>query len=135
AAAAATAAAEAAAAPREAAPTATATELDAELLEAGLHLREVGRGGTHAARERLRVGLRLRLQRRDDLRHDARLVLGEQRQPGRDLGDTGELRDVARDRLLKGELRARQEEVVDEVRAGLAELREIGDHRLVRLDQ
>ena len=37
--------------------------------------------------------------------------------------------------LLEGELRARQEEVVDEVRAGLAELREVGDDRLVRLDQ
>ena len=37
--------------------------------------------------------------------------------------------------LLERQLRPRQEEVVDEMRAGLAELREVGDHRLVRLQQ
>ena len=37
-------------------------------------------------------------------------------------------------RLRERQLRAGQEEVVDELVAGLAELREIGDHRLIGLD-
>ena len=54
--------------------------------------------------------------------------------PARDRRDAGERRDLLRLALREGELRARQEEVVDEVRAGLAELREVGDRRLVRLE-
>ena len=46
-----------------------------------------------------------------------------------------ELRDLARLALREGQLRAGEEEVLDEVRAGLAELREVGDRRRVRLDE
>ena len=80
-------------------------------------------------------GLAAGLQLRDDLRDDTFLVLGEQGQPLRHLRDTVDRRDLRGGGLLERQLRARQEEVVDEMRAGLAELREVGDHRLVRLQQ
>ena len=57
-----------------------------------------------------------------------------QHRPARDRGDAVERGDLLRLALRERELRARQEEVVDEVRAGLAELREVGDRGLVRLE-
>ncbi len=81
--------------------------------------------------ERLAAGLQLR----DDLRDDAGLVLGEERQARRHLRDVRERVTCFAADLLERQLRARQEEVVHEVRARLAELREVGDHRLVRRDQ
>ena len=65
----------------------------------------------------------------------ALLVLREQRQPVRHLRDAGDRGDLRRSGLLERQLRAGQEEVVHEVRARLAELREVGDHRLVRLHE
>ena len=59
----------------------------------------------------------------------------EEGQAGGRLRDAVELRDLARRALLERELRARQEEVVHEVRAGLAELGQVGEDGLVRLDQ
>ena len=102
--------------------------------EARLHLRELRCRRTRDVAlhvERLRRGL----QRRDDLRDDAFLVLGEERQALRHLRDAGDRGDLLRRGLLERQLRPGQEEVVDEVRARLSELREVGDHRLVRLDQ
>ena len=52
----------------------------------------------------------------------------------RDRVDAFHVGDLRRFVLLEGELRARQEERVVELRARLAQLREIGDHRAVRLD-
>ena len=70
----------------------------------------------------------------DDLRHLPFLVHRLQGQPGGDRGHAVQGGDLVRLRLRERELRPRQEEVVHEVRAGLAELGEIGDHGLVRLD-
>src|SRR5438309_1467782 len=46
-----------------------------------------------------------------------------------------QLRDLLRRRLRERELRARQEEIVHEVLSRLAELRQVGDHGLIRADQ
>ena len=78
--------------------------------------------------------LAARLDLRDDLRHRPRLVHGGEHEAARDRCDAVDLRDLGGGRLRERELRAGQEEVVDELVAGLAELREVGDHRLVRLD-
>ena len=59
---------------------------------------------------------------------------GLKSQAGGDRSDAVEGCDLIRLRLREGELRPRQEEVVHEMTAGLAELGEIGDHGLVRLD-
>ncbi len=59
----------------------------------------------------------------------------EQRQALRNLGDAVERRDPLRLLLLERELSARQEEVVDEVLAGRPELRQVGEHGLVRGDE
>ena len=74
------------------------------------------------------------LDLRDDLRHLPFLVHRLQRQGRRDRVDAVELGDLVRLRLRERQLRARQEEVVHELRAGLAELREIGHDGPVRLD-
>src|SRR5262249_40977382 len=107
---------------------------DARLLEALLHLLELGR--------RRRVDLAddggllfARLDLRPDLRDDARLMDGREDEPGRDRLDAGEGGHALRLILREGELRPRQEEVMDEVAPGLPELRQVGDDRLVRLDQ
>ena len=76
-----------------------------------------------------------RLQLRDDLRDHALLVLGEQGEARRHLGDAVDRRDLRRGPLVEGQLRSGQEEVVDEVGAGLAELRQIRQHRLIRPDE
>ncbi len=81
-----------------------------------------------------RLLLPARLERRDDLRHRALLVLGEQHQPARHLRHAGQRGDPLRLRLRERQLRPGQEEVVHEVLARLAELRQVGEHRLVRLD-
>ena len=75
-----------------------------------------------------------RLDLRDDLRNLPLLVHGLEGETGRDRGDALEAGDLLRLRLGEGQLCARQEEVVDEVRPGLAELGEVGDHSLVCLD-
>ena len=62
-------------------------------------------------------------------------MLGDQRQPRRDGGDARDGGDLLRRRLGEGELRPRQEEVVDEVLAGLAELRQVGEHGAVGVDE
>ena len=101
--------------------------------EARLHLRELGRGrplDLPVDAELLAAGLDLR----DDLRHRPRLVHGGEHEAARDRRHARHLRDLRRRALGEGQLRARQEEVVDELLAGLAELREVRDHRLVRLD-
>ena len=56
-------------------------------------------------------------------------------EPARDRRDAVDRAICFAWRLRERELRARQEEVVDEVVAGLAELREVGDRRLVGLDK
>ena len=139
AAAAAAALAEAAAAAGSAAARSAATAgrsaalLGADLREARLDLRQLRR---RRRRRRSRDGLLLpaRLERRHDLRHRALLVLGEQQQAARHLRHAGERGDPRRLRLRERQLRAGQEEVVDEVLARLAELRQVGEHGLVRLD-
>ena len=107
--------------------------LGADLREARLDLRQLRR------RRRCRRpgdGLLLpaRLERRHDLRHRALLVLGEEQQAARHLRHAGERGDPRRLRLREGQLRAGEEEVVNEVLARLAELRQVGEHGLVRLD-
>ena len=62
-------------------------------------------------------------------------MLGEQGQSRRHLRDVREPGNLLRRGLLERQLRAGQEEVVDEVRARLSELREVGEHGLVRRDQ
>ena len=107
---------------------------DAGLLEAGLDLRELRRGRRLDPAEDVDL-VAARLDLGDDLRHDALLVHAGEHEAGRHRGDAVERRDRVRLALRERELRARQEEVVHEVRAGLAELREVGDGGLVRLDQ
>src|SRR4029079_4965844 len=92
----------------------------AELVEALLHRLELRRGrpGDVARQvEALAPGLDLR----DDLRDASLLVCRQERQARGDLGDAGERAHLARGRLLERQLRAREEEVVDEVRARLPE--------------
>ena len=74
------------------------------------------------------------LDARDDLRHLPLLVHRLEGQPGRDGGDAVQGRDLVRLRLRECQLRARQEEVVHELRPRLAELRKVGDDGLVRFD-
>jgi hypothetical protein len=74
------------------------------------------------------------LDLRDDLRHDALLVDGGEHKAVRDGCDAGKRGNLRGLLLRECQLRPRQEEVVHELRAGLAELREVGDRRLVRLN-
>ena len=107
--------------------------LDSELLEAGLDLRLLRRrrrGDRPVHLDPLAAGLDLG----DDLRHLALLVHGLEGEAGRDRGDAVEVDDLVRLLLGEGQLRARQEEVVDEVRPRLAQLGKVGDDGLVRLD-
>ena len=79
-------------------------------------------------------GLAAGLQLGDDLRDDAFLVLCEQRQSRCHLRNIREGGYLPRGSLLERQLRSRQKEVVHEVRPRLAELRQVGEHRLVRHD-
>ena len=100
---------------------------DAELRQAGRDLGLLGRGrrgDRPVDLDPVAAGLDLG----DDLRHLAFLVHGLKSQAGGNRGDAVEARSRSPG-LREGELRPRQEEVVHEVRAGLAELREIGDRR------
>src|SRR5262249_33512045 len=95
------------------APAAAAAP-DARPLEAGLHLGQLGR------RQRRDVppdpeGLPARLELRHDLRDRPLLVHGAEHQAARDRSDARKRRDLLRLALREGELRPRQEEVVDEV--------------------
>ena len=108
----------------------------ASFCEAGPDLRLLGRGRleAHAAGDVEPSAARLELG--DDLRDGALLVHApSSTSPLETAGDAGERRDLLRLALRERQLRPGQEEVVDEVRARLAELREVGDRRLVRLEQ
>jgi hypothetical protein len=107
--------------------------LDAELLQASLDLLLLGCG---RRRDRpvdidpVAAGLDLR----DDLRHLPLLMHGLESEAGGDRRHSLQGGDLVRLRLREGQLRARQEEVVDELRPSLAQLGEVGDDGLVRLD-
>ena len=108
-------------------------DLDSRLGEAGLHLRELGLGRALNLAVDLNL-LAAGLDLGDDLRHRPGLVHCGEHEAARDRLDARHLRDLCRGALGEGQLRAREEEVVDELLAGLAELREIRDHGLIGLD-
>ncbi len=124
----------AAAVPARAVASRTGAARALQLREARLHRGELRRRRARDVPLDLEC-LPLRLQRRHDLGHDPLLVLGEQRQAGRHRGDARDRLDLGSRGLLERQLRARQEEVVDEVLPGLAQLGQIGQRRLVGLDQ
>ncbi|MGH9024085.1 MAG: hypothetical protein ACRDV9_13470 [Acidimicrobiia bacterium] len=63
----------------------------------------------------------------DDLGDGALLVLGEKGEALADVGDAGQFSHFGRLRAREGQLGGGQKEVVDELVAGLAELRQIGE--------
>ena len=97
----------------------------AVLLDAGLDLLQLRLGGRlDPARDVDPVAAGLDL--RHDLRHLALLVHGLEQQARRDGADLVERGDLLSLALGERELRAGEEEVVDEALAGLAELGEVG---------
>jgi hypothetical protein len=103
------------------------------LLEALLDPLPLRRGGLEPHEPAHGQPLAARLHLGDDLRNRPVLVNAAQHQPARDGADAVERGDLLRLALREGELRAGQEEVVHEVLARLAELREVGDRGLVGL--
>ena len=106
----------------------------AVLLDAGLDLVELRLGRRlDPARDVDAVAAGLDLGH--DLRHFALLVHGLEQQARRDRAHLAERGDLLSLALGERELRAGEEEVVDEVVAGLAELGEVGHYGAVRLDE
>ena len=123
-----------AAAPVRAPPAGSRRRAAAVLLDAGLDLVELSLGRRlDPARDVDAVAAGLDLGH--DLRHLALLVHGLEQQARRDRANLAERGDLLSLALGERELRAGEEEVVDEVVAGLAELGEVGHDRAVRLDE
>ena len=80
-------------------------------------------GGGRRDVDRLAAGL----DRGDDVRHGSGLVVGELHQTAGGRGHAVKLRDVVERRLREAQQRRREEEVVGELLARLAQLRQVGD--------